>query len=798
MGVGDFASSLATQANISAIANRQQSFPSPPHPPAFLAIVHSQPSSDTLKPLDRQSTPTTGPRAHARRNPKPDHQHRARSRQRESSASSPFASKQRPPTAFSSSRIASTTKPKAHQQHTALAHSTHAQTAAEQRADQVAPRNAHTAGTPPFDRINQPFGWQPPSQTDLSTHHGEVAAALSLADLKTANHLINISINSASPSAQLPPSSSSSSSASTARLPTSPVGCRRRSSSFSSPFPASPTQPSLSKTMMSTNEVNAFCNSQDRHRQQQATHTLPQEHHQAHAKPHALAPSAAHLDGAAPSTMTMLTDTPFLRDVRSGTTSSISLASAQSDQQQQQEQQHSDPANAMFSSMAAPSSAVHQPHDYHGPAAYQQQQQPQGYHHHYHHHQQQQQQQQHLLVPAGLTTTPTDATEVGTSDTRPSTTTTTTTRDSCGSSSAGSSDGGDVDTLGDDGAYKFVCPHPGCNKVYRRRNHLQRHSHSHKKTLPFVCPECDRGFHRKDHYEYHRRVHSGDKPFVCDEKDCGRSFRQRSALTRHKKSHIRERERTCTYCNRVLSKQDDLYVHICTMHGRELLESLPAGAMQAGLLAMALQPQGANAATGGSASVRGNNSGSGNSSRSSSTSSAGNGTAQTMPLMLLLLQQLQLQQQTEQQQQQQQQPATGVSQPPQQAQQPSVNPQSLPARYFALPATTANSASASAPVPPPPRTLPPALPTHSTGTQQDAAAMSSFFQAPSAQPQFHQQRHRQQQPQQQQPAQPQQFHNSGFVPPASSGQLLFSPLQLPSVPPVTTTHNTSSHQPMFF
>jgi len=54
------------------------------------------------------------------------------------------------------------------------------------------------------------------------------------------------------------------------------------------------------------------------------------------------------------------------------------------------------------------------------------------------------------------------------------------------------------------------CPIPGCDKTFKRLEHLKRHVRTHTEDKPFQCPSCDRSFSRSDNLAAHRRTHEVD------------------------------------------------------------------------------------------------------------------------------------------------------------------------------------------------------------------------------------------------------------------------------------------------
>ncbi|KAL5239363.1 hypothetical protein ACI65C_006773 [Semiaphis heraclei] len=92
----------------------------------------------------------------------------------------------------------------------------------------------------------------------------------------------------------------------------------------------------------------------------------------------------------------------------------------------------------------------------------------------------------------------------------------------------------------------FMCNH--CQYSTNKNYLLSRHMKSHSKERPFKCDICSRGFKTGTSLTNHFNTHTGTKPHHC--RICPSSFTTSGELVRHVKyKHTHEKPHKCSTCN---------------------------------------------------------------------------------------------------------------------------------------------------------------------------------------------------------------------------------------------------------
>mmetsp|Transcript_91 Transcript_91/g.209 ORF Transcript_91/g.209 Transcript_91/m.209 type:complete len:97 (-) Transcript_91:1540-1830(-) len=59
------------------------------------------------------------------------------------------------------------------------------------------------------------------------------------------------------------------------------------------------------------------------------------------------------------------------------------------------------------------------------------------------------------------------------------------------------------------------------------------------KVSLYACPECTREFVKSSTMKDHLRTHTNERVYKCGEENCGKTFKWRSSLSQHRRSHLR-------------------------------------------------------------------------------------------------------------------------------------------------------------------------------------------------------------------------------------------------------------------
>uniref|UniRef100_A0A663F278 C2H2-type domain-containing protein n=1 Tax=Aquila chrysaetos chrysaetos TaxID=223781 RepID=A0A663F278_AQUCH len=117
-----------------------------------------------------------------------------------------------------------------------------------------------------------------------------------------------------------------------------------------------------------------------------------------------------------------------------------------------------------------------------------------------------------------------------------------------------------------------IFPCPECGKSFNQKSNLTRHRKIHTSEGPYKCSECGESFRMNRKLIRHQRVHMSE-PFKCTE--CGKSFTQRSNLVRHQRIHTKEEPYQCPECEKTFNQK-------LTKHERTHTGEKPYGCGQCG------------------------------------------------------------------------------------------------------------------------------------------------------------------------------------------------------------------------
>ncbi|KAG9331984.1 hypothetical protein JZ751_016260 [Albula glossodonta] len=104
-----------------------------------------------------------------------------------------------------------------------------------------------------------------------------------------------------------------------------------------------------------------------------------------------------------------------------------------------------------------------------------------------------------------------------------------------------------------------------CGKSFKSKTLLTAHKRTHTGERPYQCSQCGKNFSKASVLKVHQRTHTGERPYHCSH--CGKNFSHLTTLNVHLQTHTGERPYHCSQCGKSFSQLSNLRGHQRTHTG---------------------------------------------------------------------------------------------------------------------------------------------------------------------------------------------------------------------------------------